>query len=202
MEQFYELLVKLGPGWMVIIVIGIIAGNVVYIVAYKQNQKLIREGHAEQLALKDETIKILKETKESAVLVMSQDKSRLQAERDSYKTQLHDEKNSHQATQLKLVEFESRPDLSQILQTEQTFHSQKMAVNNKMLETLDKLDSKLDKELKEHAAICIEATHLMHSVIMVLEKKGLLDEPSEKLEDNARRIAHGNRTDSGDVRGR
>lgn len=174
MDGLYDWLVKLGPGWMGFILIGTIGGAIAYLVSHRQYMKMLREGHADQIKLKDETITMLEQAKTQAVATLESSNKDITKERDMYRDKLHEEKAHHQSTLLRLTELESRPDLSQILKLEKDFHDQKMAVQGKMLDALTRLDTKIDNEHRANAKLSQDTAKALTGLTKFLETKGIL----------------------------
>lgn len=174
MDELFDSLTKLGPRWMAFIIIGTIGGAIAYLIAHRQYLRQLRSGHAEQIALKDETIKMLNEARTTATSTLEQAKIDAVKERDQYRSALHEEKAHHQSTLLRLTELESRPDLGRILELERSFHEEKMKVQAKMLETLLKLEDKIDEEHQQNAKVCKEMAQTMQGLVKYLAKKGVI----------------------------
>lgn len=176
MENLYEFLVKMGPGWMATILMGLIIGSIVYLIAHRSYLKQLRDGHAEQIKLKDDTITMLEQAKTQAIATLESSVKDITKERDTYRDKLHEEKAHHQSTLLRLTELESRPDLGQILKLEREFHDQKMAVQTKMLGALEKLDAKIDKEHSTNATLTQRTAKALDGLVTFLVTKGIIPE--------------------------
>lgn len=176
MTELYEMIVKLGPGWANLIFLGVTGGTLIYIIANRQYLKMVREGHAEQLKLKDQTIEMLKSGKADSELILTQAKSDAVKERDVYRDKLHEEKANHQATLLRLAEMEKKPDLSRLLELEQSFHKEKVTLFDQLFKTLAKLDEKIEKEMKHQSKICDEQSRSLQGLIRLLVKQKVLPE--------------------------
>lgn len=100
MQDLFDMLTKLGPGWMAFIIVGTLGGAVAYVFSHRQYLKMVRAGHEEQLALKDETIKLLNASREQAINIFNLTTLDLTKERDVYRDRLHEERASHQASLL------------------------------------------------------------------------------------------------------
>lgn len=176
MENLYDLLLKLGPGWAATIIIGLVVGSIVYIISHRQYLRQMKEGHADQIKLKDETITMLEQAKQHVTTTLESAKNDITKERDVYRDKLHEEKAHHQSTLLRLTELESRPDLGQILKLEREFHEQKMQVQSKMLSTIERLDAKIDREHMTNAALTQKTAAALNVLVDFLEKKGIVPE--------------------------
>lgn len=174
MQDLYDFLIKLGPGWMAFIMLGTVGGAISYIIANRTHIKLLHSGYSEQLKLKDELLESYRRSNEE-----------VSKERDMYRDRLHEEKAHHQATLLRKTEIEnqltSRPDLGKILETEAKFHAEKMEMNRlmvkmneRMLETLSKMESKLDNEFSTASHNCNKALELMDALVSKLISTGAL----------------------------
>lgn len=179
MNELYEVLVKLGPGWTVVIVLGTVAGTMFYVVANRRYHRMMVRGHAEQIALKDDTVKMLREARDEAVAILTKAKDDAVKERDVYKDKLHEEKAHHQATLFRLTEAEARPDLGKILTQEREFHEAKMKVqkellgmNQRMIDQLVAMDRKLDEAAKRKLDDAANSVACQKTVQMV---RGLVD---------------------------
>ena len=162
------------PGWAVFIVVGTIGGTIAYIFANRQFIKLQKSGFEEQIKMLSDTMKLQRETADTDKAVLMRTRDEAIKERDVYKDKLHEEKANHQATLLRMADLESRPDLSRILELEKKLHEEKMAIHKQMLESLSKLDEKLNRELAQNAAVCQKTAQMQEAVIKYLSENNIL----------------------------
>lgn len=175
MQDLYDFLIKLGPGWMSFILVGTIGGAIAYLVSHRQYLKMLRAGHEEQIKLKDETIAMLNEAKATAIVTLEAAKNDAVKDRDNYRDRLHEEKAHHQSTLLRLTELESRPDLTQILKVQRDFNQDNVGVQQKMLDLLTKLEKKIDEEHQVNTELCVKTGKALDGLVKMLVAKGVIE---------------------------
>lgn len=104
MDEIYNQLVKMGPGWTMFLLIGSAAASVIFIVGNKQYKKLTVAAHAEQLRLKEDANVFLRERL-----------SGLESERNTYREKSHEHANTAQRLALELTEIKSRPNVDGVV---------------------------------------------------------------------------------------
>jgi hypothetical protein len=181
-------------GWIVGFVISF--GTAIgLIIAYFASREYIRrtiqvlkdtiQSQERQLLAEKDLAKTLAESHATAIALNEEKLKAMTSERDKYRNQLHDTREPMQAMTLELQELKLRPDLNQVLQKEEVWHSRReqfytdMAGNqrliietqHKVLELIGGIKSSVDDELKQSNEVCASVGKALQDIVGKMDER-------------------------------